>query len=117
MGGALSTSAGPPPPARRLKWRWPAPARRIIRPGRLMTTLLTPPTPSIPPVAVPDTVADLLHRLGDVPAFRVRLRPPPGQATVQDVLDVHAREKRLCELVDGTLVEKGMSYRESALAV
>jgi Uma2 family endonuclease len=63
------------------------------------------------------TIDDLLHDLGDVPASRVRLRPSPGHATVQDVLDVHAHERRLCELVDGTLVEKAMGYKESMVAI
>lgn len=62
------------------------------------------------------TIDDLLHDLGDVPASRVRLRPALGHATVQDVIDVHARERRLCELVDGTLVEKPMGYKESIIA-
>jgi Uma2 family endonuclease len=62
------------------------------------------------------TVDDLLHELGDVPASRVRVHPAPGYATVQDVIDVHAREKRLCELVDGTLVEKPMGLKESLIA-
>jgi Uma2 family endonuclease len=63
------------------------------------------------------TVDDLLHELGDVPPSRVRLHPSPGQATVQHVIDVHAREKRLCELVDGTLVEKPTGLRESIIAI
>jgi Uma2 family endonuclease len=63
------------------------------------------------------TIDDLLHELGDVPASRVRVSPSPGHATVQDVLDVHARERRLCELVDGTLVEKAMGYKESMVAL
>lgn len=63
------------------------------------------------------TMDELLHALGDVPASRVRVNPPPGMATVADLLDVHAREKRLCELVDGTLVEKPMGYRESIIAI
>src|SRR4051812_40514645 len=63
------------------------------------------------------TVADLLERLGDVPPHPVRLRPAPGEATEQDVLDIEAREGRLCELVDGVLVEKGMGYYESRLAM
>jgi Uma2 family endonuclease len=62
------------------------------------------------------TIDDLLHELGDVPASRVRVNPSPGHATVQDVLDVHAHEKRLCELVDGTLVEKPMGLKESMIA-
>lgn len=63
------------------------------------------------------TVADLLDRLGNVPASRVRLHPPPGQATERDVLDIHARTDRLFELIDGVLVEKAMGYRESFLAL
>ncbi len=63
-----------------------------------------------------ETVADLLESLGDVPPERIRMRPPPGTATQDDVLAVHASEKRLCELVDGVLVEKPMGYDESRLA-
>ncbi|MBW3539538.1 MAG: Uma2 family endonuclease [Planctomycetes bacterium] len=66
--------------------------------------------------APPDTVGELLARLGGVPAHRVRLNPAPGTATEKDVLAIHAREKRLYELVDGVLVEKGMGYAESMLA-
>lgn len=61
------------------------------------------------------TVADLLRELGDIPPERVR--PPIGTARVQDVIDIAAREKRLCELVEGTLVEKVAGFRESVLAV
>ena len=63
------------------------------------------------------TVADLLHRLGGIPASRVRLVPIPGTATEQDVIDVHDRTNRLCELVDGVLVEKVMAFEESRFAV
>ncbi len=62
------------------------------------------------------TLDDLLHRLGEVPACRVRFRPLPGTATEDDVLAVERRENLLCELVDGVLVEKAMGYRESLLA-
>ena len=62
-----------------------------------------------------ETVAELLDSLG-VPPERVRLKPAPGTATEQDVLDVWEREKRLCELVDGTLVEKTVGYLEGCLA-
>jgi Uma2 family endonuclease len=64
-----------------------------------------------------DSVAELLARLGDVPPRRVRLQPPPGTATEQDVLDIFARTKRLFELVDGVLVEKATGFPESLLAV
>ena len=63
------------------------------------------------------TVADLLEALGGIPADRIRLQPPPGTATEQDVIEIHDRENRLCELVDGVLVEKAMGFYESRLAV
>lgn len=62
------------------------------------------------------TLADLLERLGRVPLDRIRFHPPPGTATERDVLEIAAREGRLCELVDGVLVEKPMGYGESILA-
>jgi Uma2 family endonuclease len=63
-----------------------------------------------------ETVADLLESLGDIPPERVRMRPLPGTATEDDVLAILAREKRLCELVDGVLVEKPMGFDESRMA-
>lgn len=63
------------------------------------------------------TLADLLDRLGGVPLERVRFSPFPGIATVQDVLDIQRQEGKLCELVNGVLVEKVMGYNESSLAV
>jgi len=60
------------------------------------------------------TMADLLHDLGDIPPNRVLVRPYP--ATEEDVLRLDAQEDRLCELVDGVLVEKPMGLRESILA-
>jgi Uma2 family endonuclease len=62
------------------------------------------------------TIADVLKLLGGIPAERVRVHPRPGTASERDVLAVHSREKRLCELVDGVLVEKTMGYYESILA-
>src|SRR5262245_28496055 len=62
------------------------------------------------------TLADLLDRLGQIPLDRVRFRPPPGTATEQDLLQVAAREKCWCELVDGVLVERPMGFDESVLA-
>jgi Uma2 family endonuclease len=73
--------------------------------------LTTPTTNTI------ETLADLQARLGGIPLHRIRFRPPPGTATEQDVLNVHAQEKRLCELVEGVLVEKAMGFSESCLAV
>ncbi len=63
-----------------------------------------------------DTLADLLERLGGVPLERIRFRPCPGTATEEDVLRIEEQENRLCELVEGVLVEKPMGFRESLLA-
>ena len=63
------------------------------------------------------TAADMQEHLGGIPLDRILMVPPPGTATEEDVLAVHARTGRLCELVDGTLVEKVMGYRESRFAV
>jgi Uma2 family endonuclease len=62
------------------------------------------------------TVADVLQQLGDIPPQRVRVHPAPGKATERDVLHILDHENRLCELVDGTLVEKPMGVLESCLA-
>ncbi len=61
------------------------------------------------------TVADLIDRI-DVPGHRILLHPAPGTATVDDVIAIQGRENRLCELVDGVLVEKVMGFFESDLA-
>jgi Uma2 family endonuclease len=63
------------------------------------------------------TLADLQKRLGGVPLDRIRFHPSPGTATLQDVIDVEAREGVLCELVAGVLVEKAVGYTESQLTV
>jgi Uma2 family endonuclease len=62
------------------------------------------------------TLSDLLAQLGDLPASRVLMRPYPGMATEQDVIDIRAREGRNCELIDGVLVEKTVGFQESELA-
>ncbi len=72
-----------------------------------------------PPSDPPETVADLLRRLGNIPARRVRLHPTPGTATESDLIKENENKLRtgLYELVDATLVEKGMGYEESAIAM
>jgi Uma2 family endonuclease len=62
------------------------------------------------------TLADILKQLGDISPHRVRMNPLPGTATERDVLNILDHENRLCELVDGTLVEKPMGVLESCLA-
>src|SRR5579859_5350968 len=60
---------------------------------------------------VPETLADLVRRLGDIPLERIRMRPAPGTAVEQDLSSMP-----LCELIDGVVVEKVMSFFESRLA-
>jgi Uma2 family endonuclease len=62
-------------------------------------------------------MGELLAQLGDISPSRVRLKPPPGEATEKDVLDILNRTDRLYELVDGVLVEKVMGYTESSLTI
>src|SRR6516164_215626 len=70
--------------------------------------------PSSDPI---DNLAELVERLGGIPLERIRLRPPPGTATEADVqAALEAPRKRLCELIDGVLVEKATGYTESVLA-
>jgi Uma2 family endonuclease len=65
-----------------------------------------------------DNVAELLDRLGNIPADRIRMQPPPGSATEADVLAaLEAPRKRICELIEGVLVEKAIGFRESCLGV
>jgi len=70
-----------------------------------------------PPTTLSENLAELVERLGGIPLERIRMSPPPGTATEDDVLrSERMAEKRLCELIDGVLVEKPMAFRESMLA-
>jgi Uma2 family endonuclease len=73
---------------------------------------------NFPPTALPRewSLADVQRHVGGVPAARIRSYPPPGMATERDLLAIQAHEDRLCELVDGVLVEKTMGSYESILA-
>lgn len=61
------------------------------------------------------TLSDLAVRFGPMPFGRIVNDPTPGTATEKDVLAM-LRNDRLCELVDGVLVEKTTGYQESLLA-
>jgi Uma2 family endonuclease len=64
------------------------------------------------------TAVQLAERFGPIPLHRIRMNPPPpGEATEDDVVEIHDRENRLFELVDGVLVEKTMGAYESMLAM
>ena len=77
------------------------------------TTMLKPEV-----AARVETFADLHARLGGVPLERILMHPAPGTATIADWETRDGKRiKPLCELVEGTLVEKPMSFRKSGLAV
>jgi len=78
---------------------------------------MTRTAPHPEPSAQHATLADLVHELGDIPLDRILVHPPPGTATEADVLHKIDVEKRSCELVNGTLVEKPMGWYESLLAM
>ena len=72
---------------------------------------------TVEPCAGTWTAVDLAARFGPIPLHRIRNNPPPGTAREEDVVEIHDREDRLCELVDGVLVEKDMGTYEAYLAV
>ena len=75
-------------------------------------------TATMPPVPTMADVAAVLAGLGGVPLERIWMTPTPGTATEADVLRiVESADKRLVELVDGTLVEKTVGQQESRLAI
>jgi Uma2 family endonuclease len=63
------------------------------------------------------TVEELAARVGPVPLWRVRTDPSPGTATEEDVERIRRDEGRLCEIIDGVLVEKAVSNKTSYLAM
>lgn len=60
------------------------------------------------------TLAEVVRDLGDIPLSRIRAVPAPGTATAAD-LDKPGNGR--CELIDGTLVEKPVGFRESVLGL
>ena len=70
-----------------------------------------------PVVVVGQTFAELQAQLGDIPAYRILVDPPPGKATENDLHRMNEQQDRLCELIDGVLVEKTMGRYESKLAL
>ena len=69
------------------------------------------------PAAGTWTAADLVERFGAIPLSRIRHDPVPGTASERDVIEIHDREDRLYELIDGVLLEKTVGTYESYLAM
>lgn len=87
----------------------------VAAPPASATLPLTPAISSVPP---PDwTLADLWASLGEIPLERIRVFPPLGTATEDDVVKAEGHTGRVCELIDGVLVEKAMGYWESLIAL
>ncbi len=67
-------------------------------------------------ISAPETIADLIENLGGIPPERIRMKPPPGSATEDDLIAAQKGPRKiLCELIDGVLVEKAMGTREALL--
>ena len=63
------------------------------------------------------TAAEWHDSLGNVPMERILFDPWPGTATEADLLWYVESGDRLCELVDGTLVEKCMGFPEGMIGL
>src|SRR5438477_11998598 len=74
------------------------------------------PPPRFRPPRHYENAAEWLRALGGVPLERIIFDPLPGTATEADLLLLVERDKRLCELIDGTLVEKPVGYWEGLIA-
>ena len=64
-----------------------------------------------------ESLAHYLRRLGDIAPERVRWNPPPGTATEADLVRVVDVDKRMCELVEGSLVERASTFRTAQFAL
>ena len=62
------------------------------------------------------TAVDLVERFGAIPLYRIIWDPEPGTATESNVVELDAHQDRLCELLDGVLVQKTVGIYESYLA-
>ena len=62
-------------------------------------------------------IAEWLRSLGNVPLERIVMDPLPGTATDRDLLRLLERDRRLVELIDGTLLEKPVGHKESWIAM
>jgi len=87
--------------------------------GPFSQTASTAGSGALPRVAmlpIYGNLADFLHAIGDIKPSRVLLNPWPGTATEKDLVEFVDRDKRLVELIDGTLVEKAVGSNESIIA-
>lgn len=64
-----------------------------------------------------ENLGEFLEQLGDIPLQRICYDPLPGTASKRDLLRLCARNGKLYELVNHTLVEKPMGSPEAYLAL
>lgn len=60
---------------------------------------------------------DLAEQFGNMTPARIRWTPAPGTATRADLIRMNECGEAMCELIDGTLVEKTLHSYESFLTV
>ncbi len=65
--------------------------------------------------AVATSFSEMLNDLGGIPVERVCVDPTPGHATIEDLMRLN-RQGGMYELIDATLVEKAMGWRQSLIA-
>src|SRR5665213_810796 len=75
------------------------------------------PVSSPPPAPRFRNAGEWLAAFGNIPPERIIFDPPPGTATIDDLIRLAGgNANRAVELVSGTLVEKPMGLRESIIA-
>ncbi len=77
-----------------------------------MSSVLTAPECEPTDLGEAESMADVIERLGGIPAERILMRPVPGAATEENVVRF-----KVCELIDGTIVRKTLGLRESVLGL
>jgi len=65
--------------------------------------------------AVAANFSAMLDDLGGIPPARICVDPTPGHATIEDLIRLNG-QGGMFELIDATLVEKAMGWRESLIA-
>ncbi len=73
-------------------------------------------TTTVMNMATPANLEEFLAELGGIDARRVVNEPTPGTADLDSLAKANGTGKRLCELINGTLVEKAMGYEASIVA-
>lgn len=63
-----------------------------------------------------ENLADLIRGLGVSP-YRICLRPPPGRATIEDLIRINDRQQHVYELADRTLIAKHKDLPDSYVAM